>query len=59
MVLDACIRSVMYGGEMWVLRCERDVRVCWLGVTKGCSGIWLGSRDKIGCVVRRCEVGML
>ena len=28
-------------------------------MTEGCSGIWLGSRDEIGCLVRRCAVGML
>ena len=33
--------------------------MCWLGVTVGCSGIWLGSRDEIGCLARRCGLGML
>ena len=27
--------------------------MCWLGVTVGCSGIWLGSQDEIGCLVKR------
>ena len=33
--------------------------MCWLGVTVGSSGKLLGSRDEIGCRVRRCGVGML
>ena len=28
-------------------------------MTEGCSGIWVGSRDVIGCLVRSCGVGML
>ena len=54
MVFEACIRSVMlYGRETWALTKRLE------GVTKGCSGIWLRSRDEIGCLARRCGVGML